>query len=90
MSNIQSITFFQAASHFGVTQNIKFGQNVVRAEWIEQQGKWEITTENGEKLVANILIDGTGTLHVPNTPDFLDNVRRQITKNEFSRGLEIL
>ena len=49
---------------------------MVRAEWIEQQGKWEVITENGEKLVANILIDGTGTLHVPNTPDFPDNVRR--------------
>ena len=51
---------------------------MARAEWIEQQGKWEITTENGEKLVANILIDGTGALHVPNTPDFPDNVSRYI------------
>ena len=59
-----------------------------RAEWIEQQGKWEITIENGEKLVANILIDGTGTLHVPNTPDFPDNVSTQISRNRFSRWLK--
>ena len=61
---------------------------MARAEWIEQQGKWEITIENGEKLVANILIDGTGALHVPNTPDFPDNVSTQISTNRFSRWLK--
>ena len=53
-----------------MTQNIRFGQKVASAKWIEQKQKWEISIDDGEKLDANVLIDGTGALHVPHTPKF--------------------
>ena len=53
-----------------MTKNIRFGQKVACAKWIEQKQKWEISIDDGEKLEANVLIDGTGALHVPHTPKF--------------------
>ena len=53
-----------------MTQNIRFGQKVASAKWIEQTQKWEISIDDGEKLDANVLIDGTGALHVPHIPKF--------------------
>jgi len=59
--------FEKVAADFGVTERIRFGSEVVRAEWID--GGWTVETGNGETDRAEILIAATGVLHHPSMPD---------------------
>ena len=56
------------AQQFGVYQNIRFNTRVTEAMWLEDHQKWEIITQEGERLRANFLIDGGGRFHVPLIP----------------------
>ena len=38
--------------------------------WHEKSGKWEVVTDNGETILANIIVGATGGLHVPHVPSF--------------------
>ena len=58
------------AHQFGVYQDIRFNTRVTEAMWLEDHQKWEILTQEGERLRANFLIDGGGRFHVPHVPQF--------------------
>jgi cation diffusion facilitator CzcD-associated flavoprotein CzcO len=58
------------ADHFGITEHIRFNKRVSEAQWSEKNQMWTVTAESGEQFVANFLINGTGSLHVPRIPDF--------------------
>jgi cation diffusion facilitator CzcD-associated flavoprotein CzcO len=52
---------------FGVEKRIRFGEEIVRCEFIE--GRWQIETRNGHKDVADVVIAATGIIHHPSIPD---------------------
>jgi len=63
----------KAATKFGVIPNIKFDEHVSRCTWNKENSIWEVTTKTGKKLTANILVSGSGSLHVPHTPSIQGN-----------------
>ena len=50
-------------------RNIRFGQEVVRAQWNDQEARWHVFTKTGEEYVTQFLISGAGALHIPMVPD---------------------
>ena len=38
--------------------------------WDKVTSRWRVVTESGLELTANIIISGSGALHVPKIPDF--------------------
>ena len=65
------LQYLQDVSHqFGVYQHIRFNTRVTKAMWSEDQQKWEVITQEEERLAANFLIDGGGRFHVPHVPQF--------------------
>eukprot|EP00092_Neocalanus_flemingeri_P002922 GFUD01003125.1.p1 GENE.GFUD01003125.1~~GFUD01003125.1.p1 ORF type:complete len:546 (-),score=125.57 GFUD01003125.1:62-1699(-) len=59
-----------AAERFGVYPHIQFGEQVSQCTWDKETNLWQVTTKEGKKLSANILISGSGALHAPHTPQF--------------------
>ena len=55
---------------FGVTPHIRFGERILVNTWDKVTSRWRVVTESGLELTANIIISGSGALHVPKTPDF--------------------
>jgi cation diffusion facilitator CzcD-associated flavoprotein CzcO len=53
------------ADRFGVTERVRFGTEVAAARW---DGRWRITTTDGEELDADILVPAVGQLSRPSTP----------------------
>jgi len=53
-----------------VHPHIQFNQHVSCCSWNKVSNMWEVTIKEGTKISANILISGSGTLHVPHTPKF--------------------
>jgi len=60
----------RAASKFGVSPHIRFNTRIVRNVWDKTSNKWIVTTASGEKIIANVIISGSGALHVPKIPSF--------------------
>jgi cation diffusion facilitator CzcD-associated flavoprotein CzcO len=56
------------AERFGVTPYIRFGEEVVSAEWDESGGCWRLETPAG-RLSADVLVSGAGPLSQPSVPD---------------------
>jgi len=59
-----------AASRFGVYPNIRFQRRVVRTTWDQTKCLWTIETACGETYTANVVVTGTGGLHVPRLPNY--------------------
>jgi cation diffusion facilitator CzcD-associated flavoprotein CzcO len=55
---------------YDVRKYVKFGADVVGAEFNESTGRWLVTLANGEQLDARFFILATGPLHVPHIPKF--------------------
>ena len=62
------------AEYFGIKMHTKFNTEVQEAVWLESEQKWEIITDEGDRLRANFIIDGTGRLHKPLIPEFKGNI----------------
>ena len=54
---------------YGLRQHIRFGAQVVAADYDESAQCWDIRLAGGESIVAKTLIIGTGPLHVPQLPN---------------------
>ena len=50
--------------------HIKFNEKVLQSRWDPEINQWRLSTESGQEMVANVIITGTGALHVPKLPDF--------------------
>ena len=55
------------ARKYDVERDIRYGQEVVRADY--RDGKWEIETSAGPQGAFDAVITATGVLHHPNYPD---------------------
>ena len=49
---------------------MQFNQRVTKCDWDPEACQWKISTEQGGKFTARVLVSGQGALHVPKTPDF--------------------
>ena len=59
--------FEGVARKHGVDRQIRFGQEVTRADW--RDGRWRLETNTGASDSADVVIAATGVLHHPNVPD---------------------
>src|SRR5262245_5816556 len=59
--------FEDVAKRHGVTERIRFGEEVTRLAW--RGGRWELATKRGRRDAADVVIAATGVLHHPNQPD---------------------
>lgn len=57
----------QCASTFGLTPHLRLGHEVIRMNWHEQQGLWEVQTNQGV-FHAQAVIGGFGSLSDPAIP----------------------
>jgi len=58
--------FEDVARRYGVDQRIRYGAEIVRAEFAD--GGWQLETRNGRRDRADVVIAATGVLHHPNIP----------------------
>lgn len=58
----------RTADRFGVTERIRFGVEVTRAQWNDRDDRWELETSQGP-YTARILVAGTGPWHEPLVPE---------------------
>jgi cation diffusion facilitator CzcD-associated flavoprotein CzcO len=58
----------RCARDFGVMPHIRFGQEMVGADWDDDAGHWRLETFGGS-LTADVLVAGTGGLGEPAIPD---------------------
>jgi cation diffusion facilitator CzcD-associated flavoprotein CzcO len=56
------------AGEHGVVPHIRFGHEVLEAEWREDEAHWLMRTASGE-LTADVLVNSSGGLADPKTPD---------------------
>ncbi|SEQ30542.1 Predicted flavoprotein CzcO associated with the cation diffusion facilitator CzcD [Solimonas aquatica] len=54
---------------YGLRPFIRFGQEVTGAEFLQDEGRWKITTRNGDVILARHWVLASGPLHVPAVPD---------------------
>ena len=50
---------------YGLSQNLRLGTEVSRAEFDDDSGKWRIETDGGETLEADVLVSACGQLSRP-------------------------
>ena len=54
---------------FGLYGHIQFSQKVLSNTWDPSSCQWRVRTETGQEFLANVIITGSGALHVPKMPD---------------------
>lgn len=59
--------FEDVVERFGILPYVRFGDEVVRCAW--EGGEWRLTTKNGHRSSADVVIAATGVLHHPKYPD---------------------
>ncbi|MGV0697529.1 flavin-containing monooxygenase [Mycolicibacter sinensis] len=57
------------ADKHGLLRHIRFGSQVDRAHWDDDEFRWHVFTTAGQEFVAQFLISGAGALHIPRLPD---------------------
>ena len=75
------------ADHFGIKDKTKFNTEVREAMWHETEQEWEVITDKRERLKANFIINATGRLHVPVTPEFRGTMQIIANYNLFYQTL---
>jgi len=59
--------FERMTDQYGVREHIRFNTEIVDCHY--QDGRWRVTTDNGDTDWADAIVAATGVLHHPNTPD---------------------
>lgn len=60
------------ADKHDLKRSINFNTRIVKAEWIESEGRWALTTAKGDKVKAKYVIEGVGLLSSSYAPEFPD------------------
>ncbi len=58
------------AKKYDIESHIKLGTTVIGAEYNDDEGTWEIDTQESGKFKTKFLIAATGGLNIPSYPDF--------------------
>ncbi|MFG3615995.1 flavin-containing monooxygenase [Nocardia sp. NPDC047654] len=59
----------QVAADHGLAPHLRLGAAISEATYLEDQGGWELTTSDGQRVFARVVIFAVGQLHRPNVPD---------------------
>ncbi|MBB4211706.1 cation diffusion facilitator CzcD-associated flavoprotein CzcO [Rhodothalassium salexigens DSM 2132] len=59
----------RCAEDFAIRPFLRFGQRVVALDWDEARARWLITTADGARRTARVVVAGTGPLNKPAWPD---------------------
>ena len=59
----------QLARTKGVDRHIEFGVEVAHADWQPEAREWLVTTTDGRRIRADVLVSAVGQLHHPALPD---------------------
>ena len=59
----------QVARDFGLEPLLRLGQDVTRATWDEDAGRWHLEVEGGPDVEADVLVPACGQLTRPSVPD---------------------
>ena len=57
------------ADRFDLRRNIQFNTRVTSARFLEDSSRWEIETDQGDRVTAQFLITGIGCISAGNVPD---------------------
>lgn len=64
------LTYFeQCAKKHGLLPHIRFDTKVERAEWIDSESIWRVTTDGGDRYEARVLLCALGMFNELNHPD---------------------
>jgi cation diffusion facilitator CzcD-associated flavoprotein CzcO len=71
--------FRHCADRFNVREKIRFNTTVLSADFDEASGSWSVHTDDGETIVADVLVSAVGQLNRPSLPNLrgLDEFRGQ-------------
>jgi cation diffusion facilitator CzcD-associated flavoprotein CzcO len=61
--------FERVAAEHDLERRIRFGDEIVRCEWMD--GRWELETASGFRDTVDVVIAATGVLHHPRYPDIV-------------------
>lgn len=53
-----------------IYKHIRFGEELVAAEWQENEGLWTIQTKGGTSYQGKTFVSAIGQLHIPSIPNF--------------------
>jgi cation diffusion facilitator CzcD-associated flavoprotein CzcO len=56
------------ADHFGLAEQALLGTEVTAMDWNDDDGRWTVRTDRGDRLRARYVITATGPLHRPKLP----------------------
>ena len=59
----------QVARDFGLEPHLRLGQDVTRATWDDDAGRWHLEVEGGPDVEADVLVPACGQLTRPSVPD---------------------
>ena len=57
------------ADRFDLRRDIRLGTRVTAATWDDDAGRWTVTTDAGDEVVATYVVMATGCLSMPMTPE---------------------
>ena len=57
------------ADRFDLRRNIQFNTRVTSAKFLEDSNRWEVETDQGDRVTARYLITGIGCISAGNVPD---------------------
>ncbi|WP_417278823.1 flavin-containing monooxygenase [Celeribacter sp.] len=60
------------ADKHDLKSSINFGTRIAKADWLEEEGQWQLTTKTGEKIKARYVIESVGLLSSSYAPSFPD------------------
>lgn len=61
--------FRSCVEHLGLRQHIRFGTEVLAAEWDDERQLWRLQLSTGEVAEANAVVSAVGQLNRPSFPD---------------------
>ncbi len=57
------------ADRYDLRRHIRFGQEMVGAQWDEDRQVWHVRSATGDVYTGQFLVSGVGALHIPNVPN---------------------
>jgi len=57
------------ADKFDLRRDIRLNTRVSNADWDADAGRWQVTTERGDRWTAQFLVTGVGCISAPKVPD---------------------
>jgi cyclohexanone monooxygenase len=59
----------RCADKYGVRPHVRTGTRITEAAWRDDVQRWELTSDDGERFTAEVLVSALGMLNVPSIPE---------------------